>query len=69
MERRFHVEMGTEDLDQLYTQLKTLGIETEGPPNQRPWGIRDLHVIDPDGNVLEFSGPHDEFDGPYDHVA
>ena len=68
-ERNFHVEMGTEDLDQLYTQLKTLGIEPEGPPNARPWGIRDLHVIDPDGNVLEFSGPHDELDGPDDHIA
>lgn len=68
-EGRFHVEMGTDDLKQLYTELKTAGIEPEGPPTETPWGITDLHVVDPDGHVLEFSGPHDELDAQHDHVA
>lgn len=66
-ERNFHVEMGVDDLNQLYTELKTLGIEPEGPPTLRPWGMTDMNVSDPDGNILEFSEPHDEFNGPYDH--
>ena len=57
VERRFHIEMGADDLNQLYTELKTLGIEPEGPPTARPWGITDLRVIDPDGNMLEFDAP------------
>ena len=65
--RSFHVEMGTDDLDQLYSELQSLGIETVGPPTERPWGMTDLNVIDPDGNILEFSGPHAEFDGPHDY--
>jgi hypothetical protein len=34
--------------------LQELGVKTEGPPTDRPWGERDLWVIDPDGNLVEF---------------
>ncbi|MEA2553588.1 MAG: hypothetical protein QOJ65_1764 [Fimbriimonadaceae bacterium] len=51
----FHVELGTEgNLDAMYEAVRTAGIEPAGPPTQRPWGRRDFHVHDPDGNLLEF---------------
>ena len=65
-ERGFHIEMGVDDLNKLYTELQTLGIETEGPPILRPWGMTDLNVVDPDGNILEFSGFHDDANDPQD---
>ena len=27
------------------------------PPQNRPWGMRELHVIDPHGNLLKFGEP------------
>ena len=37
----------------MHAKFTELGIQTEGPPTQRPWGERDFHVIDPDGNLVE----------------
>ena len=52
--RPFHLELDSQDLDATYAQLQELGVKTEGPPTVRPWGERDLWVIDPDGNLVEF---------------
>ena len=52
--RPFHLEVDCPDLDATYAQLQELGIKTDGPPTVRPWGERDLWVIDPDGNLVEF---------------
>ena len=51
---KFHVEMDMPDLDKAYDALLATGVQTQGPPTQRAWGERDLWVIDPDGNTLEF---------------
>ena len=50
----FHIELDTNDLDRMYQQLLDAGVKTQGPPSRRPWGERDLLVLDPDGNMLEF---------------
>ena len=52
--RAFHLEIDCEDLDVTYAKLHELGVKTEGPPTVRPWGERDLWVMDPDGNLVEF---------------
>jgi len=52
--RAFHLEVDCEDLDTTYAKLQELGVKTEGPPTDRPWGERDLWVLDPDGNLVEF---------------
>lgn len=49
----FHLEIGTNDLDGLYEQLRQEGIEPEGPPQDR-WGDRSFLVKDPDGYWVEF---------------
>jgi catechol 2,3-dioxygenase-like lactoylglutathione lyase family enzyme len=55
--RPFHVEIDCKDLDATCALLKESGFPTEGP-NTRPWGERDVLVIDPDGNLVEFGEAH-----------
>ena len=40
-------------LDELYTRLAGAGVTLE-PPADRPWGMKELVVIDPDGSMLRF---------------
>jgi catechol 2,3-dioxygenase-like lactoylglutathione lyase family enzyme len=51
--RAFHIEVDCDDLDASCAQLKEAGFKTDGP-TARPWGERDLLVLDPDGNLVEF---------------
>jgi catechol 2,3-dioxygenase-like lactoylglutathione lyase family enzyme len=40
-------------VDELYTRLAAAGVTVE-PPADRPWGLKELVVIDPDGSMLRF---------------
>jgi catechol 2,3-dioxygenase-like lactoylglutathione lyase family enzyme len=51
---KFHIEFDASSLDDMYEELKKRGLHPEGPPEERPWGERDMRVIDPDGNIVEF---------------
>jgi catechol 2,3-dioxygenase-like lactoylglutathione lyase family enzyme len=51
---KFHLEIETSDLDDMYKTLKTVGLKPAGPPEERPWGQRDFRLIDPDGYMVEF---------------
>ncbi|UUZ64935.1 VOC family protein [Polaromonas sp. P1-6] len=37
----------------LYEEFKGRGVEVK-PPEIRPWGMKELYVIDPHGNLLKF---------------
>lgn len=39
--------------DALYDEFKTKNIKIQ-PPAIRPWGMKELYVIDPSGNLLKF---------------
>jgi catechol 2,3-dioxygenase-like lactoylglutathione lyase family enzyme len=56
----FHLEMEVPDLERAYEQLRQAGIEPQSPPVRRPWGETDFHVLDPDGNILEFAAAERE---------
>ena len=57
----FHIEFDVADLDALYQQLQTAGVEAEEPPTRKGWGEYDFNVRDPDGNQIEFgSTRHDQ---------
>lgn len=43
-----------EGIDELYERCLASGHEVKSPPTDRPWGIRDLVVIDPDGHLIAF---------------
>ena len=55
MNKDFHVEISTDNLDAMYDSLTAVGIEPESRPVTRPWGKTDFRVIDPDGNILDFA--------------
>ncbi|MCL5260915.1 MAG: VOC family protein [Gammaproteobacteria bacterium] len=44
-----------ENVDKFYQILKTKGVKFVDQPQDHPrWGIRTVHLRDPDGNLLEF---------------
>ena len=47
----------TPDVDKLYTELKKRGAIIKSPPENKRWGVREMLVADPDGNVLRMAGP------------
>jgi glyoxylase I family protein len=49
-----HVEFSTDDLDGLYEELRTKGVEFLAPPHDEPWE-RSMTAFDPDGYAVEFA--------------
>jgi len=45
------------DADLLHAQLTDRGARVEGAPVSQPWGLREFHVRDLDGNRLTFGEP------------
>ena len=43
------------DADGEADRLRRAGAEVLAGPVDRPWGHRTVHVLDPDGNVVEFA--------------
>jgi catechol 2,3-dioxygenase-like lactoylglutathione lyase family enzyme len=52
--KSFHLEVETPDLDAMYSQLRSAGVEPNSPPKTEPWGETDFMATDPDGNMVEF---------------
>lgn len=46
------VWIGVADADAAHEELKRRGTIVRHPPTNYPWGSREAHVADPDGNVL-----------------
>jgi uncharacterized glyoxalase superfamily protein PhnB len=42
------------DVDRLHEELSARGAIVRLPPTDQTWGTRELHISDPDGNVLGF---------------
>ena len=45
------------DADALYAELVARGADVQGEPVSRPWGLRDVRVLDLEGNRLTFAQP------------
>ena len=45
------------DADALHTELVGRGANVLGEPVSHPWGLRDFHVLDPEGNRITFAQP------------
>jgi catechol 2,3-dioxygenase-like lactoylglutathione lyase family enzyme len=43
-----------DDLDALFEEFKTKGVELPNAPKDYPYGMRDFYFFDPDGNQLSF---------------
>jgi catechol 2,3-dioxygenase-like lactoylglutathione lyase family enzyme len=44
----------TPDVDRLHDELARRGAIIKLPPTNMPWGMREMQVADPDGNVIRF---------------
>jgi len=49
-----HIELSTENLDELYEQLQAQGVQFASPPVNRSWE-RQMYTYDPDGYRLEIA--------------
>ena len=49
-----HIELSTDNLDALYEELKSRGVEFFEPPHDEPWE-RSMRAHDPDGYTVEFA--------------
>ncbi|HVR87854.1 MAG TPA: VOC family protein [Planctomycetota bacterium] len=52
-----HIDFAVDDVDKAYVRLRARGLKFKGVPEDRPWGERSAYLTDPDGFVLEISGP------------
>jgi catechol 2,3-dioxygenase-like lactoylglutathione lyase family enzyme len=52
---QFHLEV--DDVDATYERLVAEGLEFEGPPQDRPWGVRSTATTDPAGHSVEITTP------------
>ena len=46
-----------DDIDAFYMTIKTRGVRVDDPPQDAPWGVREMSLVDPDGNRLRFANP------------
>jgi catechol 2,3-dioxygenase-like lactoylglutathione lyase family enzyme len=44
-----------DDVDALYQEITAQGVRVAEPPEDPPWGGREMCVVDPDGNRLRFA--------------
>lgn len=49
------VHFQSEDLDATFQQLSAAGAEIVQEPTEMPWGVRDLALRDPAGNLLRIA--------------
>lgn len=47
----------TPDVDRLYQELVRRGAMIKAPPANKPWGVREMQVGDPDGNTMRIGSP------------
>ena len=52
--------MFTPDVDRLHDDFRRRKAIIRMPPTDRPWHLREMHVSDPDGNVLRFGSGIDD---------
>jgi catechol 2,3-dioxygenase-like lactoylglutathione lyase family enzyme len=51
------VHLEVNDVDEVYSALKSKGVKFDDPPANRPWGTRSAGFKDPEGYVVEIVGP------------
>ncbi|WP_372662006.1 GNAT family N-acetyltransferase [Amycolatopsis kentuckyensis] len=55
---RLHLDVHTAaQVDRLFREWRERGVDIAEPPFVRPWGMYEMRLHDPDGNVLRVSSP------------
>ena len=50
----------TPNVDRLHAEIARKGAIIKQPPANMPWGMREMQVADPDGNVIRFGSAIEE---------
>ena len=46
------IHLYVDRVDDWHAELAGRGVPVELPPTDQPWGLREMHLLDPDGNRL-----------------
>jgi catechol 2,3-dioxygenase-like lactoylglutathione lyase family enzyme len=46
------VHLMVDDVDAWHRDIVSRGVQPAQPPTDEPWGLRDMNIIDPDGNQI-----------------
>ena len=49
------VSLWVDDVDAVYATCVREGLEVTSPPEDKPWGVREMHLRHPDGHVFRVS--------------
>ena len=52
--RNISLAFTVEDVDAEYVRLLQLGVTVIEPPKLQPWGAKNMHFLDPNGNHVYF---------------
>jgi len=52
------IHFDVNDVDKVYKELESRGVEFESVPKNMPWGTRVVAFKDPEGFTVELVGPH-----------
>jgi catechol 2,3-dioxygenase-like lactoylglutathione lyase family enzyme len=45
------------DVDAAHANALALGVTIAAPPTDEPWGVRECHIVHPDGHTFRLSAP------------
>ena len=54
---KVEVDLQVDQVDTMYETLKDRGLEIPAPPEDKPWGMRQFYILDPDGVRIVFMQP------------
>lgn len=49
-----------DDADAVHARCVAAGLDVIRPPEDEPWGVRELHLLHPDGHIFRISQALDE---------
>ena len=58
---RFELYFETEDVDEVFQELKENGVELLHPLHEEPWGQRTIRFFDPDSRLIEIGETLESF--------
>lgn len=45
------------EVDEVHERAVSLGVAVKWPPRDEPWGVRECHIVHPDGHTFRISAP------------
>ncbi len=56
-----------DDVDAVYAVALAHGLDVPMPPTDEPWGVREMHLRNPDGHMFRISRGEEPHEHPHDH--